>query len=874
MADEIKKVISITVEGDQTVKSLKQEISDLRDALLNVEEGTEDYNTILGKLIDDQKQLTAVMNAGKAEVEAAAGSYNALTQEMASLKKVWKEVTDEASRNEIGARILEINNQLKDMDASIGNFQRNVGDYEGAIVDASKNIMQNLGQINPALGGIGKSINQLIPIIQKTTKVATTGLKGIKAAMVSTGIGALIVALGLLVANWDKVSDAVSKYIPWQKKSREETQKLIDANNELIESNKAMTEEMDFQARIMAAMGKSQLEIIQYKKQETEALLANTEAQIAETNAKIASIKAHSAFGRWIRGERKQLKGLEESLEGLVKEQEALVKSVKKYGQDLIVEQTRVEYSRTKTTKTQSDERISIEKYEAKSRLEELRKYYDKAKSLEESYYTEEEKIAKDFADKQETVIKGLYVAIAEELKDASIPSQVQDIIKKIDALNLPDKIKQKILSVFEGIDYSQSAEEITNQIRQGLGNVEFSGLAKKFKQEFMDLVNSLEVKEIPEELAKKLDEAFSNVNIEDVIADLKNIFGEDGEFGDIINRFVKLWEKVQDENEKNLKELNETNKKEYSKTLKENLNNILTENKTKLAKNKEEVESEKQKAREIYDASKQTYEDRKVLREAEYQANKRYSELEIQTLQAELDEYRRISNDELADDETRASAKEKVTELEISLKEKIRTARDAEMEKLKQDNEDEKAMLEERKENIMAFAEAIGDILGSIGDYWMDYVQDQVDAGKMSEEEGEKQFKWIKALQIAQTTIQTISAAMAAFNGITSSTGGWGIAAAAAEMAAVLTTGALQIAKIKNTHIKKSDGGSSNVASGAQVKTITTDFNPQYVAAQTGQSETDNLRNAIQSQPIWVSVQDINSVQSKVAVREGESTF
>lgn len=795
MADEIRKVISITVEGDQTVKGLKEEINLLRDALLNTEQGTQEYQDTLNQLIDDQKQLTAVMNAGKKEVEAAAGSYNALQNEMSALKKVWKEVTDEASRNEIGTRILEINNQLKEMDGSIGNFQRNVGDYEGAIVDASKNIMQNLGEISPALGGMGKNINQLVPLIQKATKTATTGLNGIKKAIVGTGIGALVVALGLLIANWQKVSDAIAKVIPWMKKANEETQKQVEANNQLVESNKAVTEEMDFQARIMAAQGKSTLEIIEYKKKETEAILANTEAQIAETNAKIASIKAHSAFGRWIRGENKQLKELEESLESLTKEQEAVVKSLKRLNQDIVVEETKLQYERTKETTKGSDNRKNKEKDEAAERLKIIEGFIQKAKELEESYYTEAEKIEKSFSEKRKTVLEGMYGSILSSVGDS-------------------------------------------------------------------------------DEVRKQLDEIFAQENFEDIVASLAKAFGNNGDFARIIKEYTDLWQKVLDENQSNLKKLSEDNKKKYGKILEENIENIIKSNKTILAKNKEEVENEKEKAREIYDASKQTYEDKKALREAEYQADKRYSELEIQLLQTELDKYRKISADKNSDDETRLQAKEKVTDLEIELIQKLRNSRNAEKEKLKQDNEEEKAMLEERKENILAFSEAIGDILGSIGDYWMDYVQDQVDAGKMSEEEGEKQFKWIKALQIAQTTIQTISAAMAAFNGITSSTGGWGIAAAAAEMAAVLTTGALQIAKIKNTHIKKSDGGSSSIASGAQVKTINTDFNPQYVAAQTGQSETDNLRNAMAGANYYVNVVEVENLMEKRKVRTEEATF
>lgn len=131
---EIVRVIKIeTAGGQQTVKGLREEIKSLRDDLLNVKKGTKEYDETLGKLIEDEKQLTDVMRAGKNEVSAATGSYNALQNELTSLKKVWKEVTDESQRAEIGQRIGELNAQLKEMDSSIGNFQRNVGNYENAL---------------------------------------------------------------------------------------------------------------------------------------------------------------------------------------------------------------------------------------------------------------------------------------------------------------------------------------------------------------------------------------------------------------------------------------------------------------------------------------------------------------------------------------------------------------------------------------------------------------------------------------------------------------------------------------------------------------------------------------------------------------------
>ena len=116
-----------------SVKDLKQHVSDLRDRLVTLEKGSDEYNKTVQELIDAQVKMKDVMNAGKNEMKAAEGSYNALSQRMSALKQIWKETTDEATRNEIGKQINEINNQLKAMDASIGNNQRNVGNYKSAL---------------------------------------------------------------------------------------------------------------------------------------------------------------------------------------------------------------------------------------------------------------------------------------------------------------------------------------------------------------------------------------------------------------------------------------------------------------------------------------------------------------------------------------------------------------------------------------------------------------------------------------------------------------------------------------------------------------------------------------------------------------------
>lgn len=135
MAETEKKIILKVETGDskRTVKSLKQDISDLKDAILNLDEGTDEYVAAVNELQRAQRDLNRVQSLTKESAVALEGSYDALTHQMALLKREWRATNDEARRNELGKQIDEINDQLKEFDGSIGNFQRNVGNYQSAL---------------------------------------------------------------------------------------------------------------------------------------------------------------------------------------------------------------------------------------------------------------------------------------------------------------------------------------------------------------------------------------------------------------------------------------------------------------------------------------------------------------------------------------------------------------------------------------------------------------------------------------------------------------------------------------------------------------------------------------------------------------------
>jgi hypothetical protein len=73
------------------------------------------------------------------------------------------------------------------------------------------------GSIAPALANTAATTAQAganVGLATATT-ASTTAMKLFRLALIATGIGALVVGLGLLIANWDKVTEAVRNTIKW-----------------------------------------------------------------------------------------------------------------------------------------------------------------------------------------------------------------------------------------------------------------------------------------------------------------------------------------------------------------------------------------------------------------------------------------------------------------------------------------------------------------------------------------------------------------------------------------------------------------------------------------------------------------------------------
>ena len=185
MADtEIKTILTIdTGNSGVTINDLKARIKDLKTALQETALTDKDYQKTLDELRVTQNalkdamygQITTYEDLNK-EANGLTQSYNGLVHQMAALKSEFRATTDEARRQQLGAQIKEINDQLKAMDALQGNFQRNVGNYPKTVGVVFNNLKEGVDNFGKAAGVHLNGVKDGFEALSKTPFLAILGL--------------------------------------------------------------------------------------------------------------------------------------------------------------------------------------------------------------------------------------------------------------------------------------------------------------------------------------------------------------------------------------------------------------------------------------------------------------------------------------------------------------------------------------------------------------------------------------------------------------------------------------------------------------------------------------------------------------------------
>lgn len=184
MADEIKKIITIEAgNSGRTLRELQQNLDLARVKLMGLDGATEEYQQQLVKVKAAQADYNKELRMAVKENDAAKGSYNDLLNQLNRLKEQWKATGDAAERARLTQQINGVKGQLNELDHSIGNYQRNVGNYWGALsrgINAVKGAFATLAVGLVAMRGAWKTFTDAMQSTQSTGDALRNTINAIK----------------------------------------------------------------------------------------------------------------------------------------------------------------------------------------------------------------------------------------------------------------------------------------------------------------------------------------------------------------------------------------------------------------------------------------------------------------------------------------------------------------------------------------------------------------------------------------------------------------------------------------------------------------------------------------------------------------------
>lgn len=263
MATVIETALSINAGNSaETLKGLRAEAKHYREQMNSATVSSEEFDAAQKNLSNTLNQIRNVLSLGTKEIDEADGSYNSLVRTMSILNQAWRATGDEATRAALGEKILEINTRLKELDASKGNFQRNVGNYQSAFTGLSTSMQQVIRELPSLQMGMNTfvlAISNNLPILFDNIARVNEELKEMRAqgaetpstigaivkSLVSwqTGLMAVMLAVQLVVNNWDKIASL------WRDKTPQERAKeAIEEMNEAIEKQAQIIERENIEA--------------------------------------------------------------------------------------------------------------------------------------------------------------------------------------------------------------------------------------------------------------------------------------------------------------------------------------------------------------------------------------------------------------------------------------------------------------------------------------------------------------------------------------------------------------------------------------------------------------------------------------------------
>lgn len=236
MADKQEKILDIKVNYSDAIKAIaeyqtkidaaREAESKLKKQLNEGEISRQQYNeemaaskAYIADCNDSIRIITKTMQNQIKQEKEQEGSLKSLRAQLSNLTAEY-DALSEAERKgargeELKNKINEVTDALKGGEEETQRYYRNVGNYKDAIIEAANANIPFIVQINKmvtSLGGVGNYLTgvqkDMVSVISTTSGLVKV-LQLLRIALISTGIGALVVALGTLIAYFSKTQKGI-----------------------------------------------------------------------------------------------------------------------------------------------------------------------------------------------------------------------------------------------------------------------------------------------------------------------------------------------------------------------------------------------------------------------------------------------------------------------------------------------------------------------------------------------------------------------------------------------------------------------------------------------------------------------------------------
>ena len=253
MAEKVALEIDINAKGATTsLGQLEEEAERLNEELRKVPLGTKAFKDLKQELVGVNKQIK------NTELSMEALDNEQVASELGSVA---------GAVGDVSAAFILLGGGGGPLEETVQNIEKGIGismAFKGAIEGTQSgmklfnNVIKNstaFQKLNNATTVIATTI---MGLFSKSVDTTSKSFKFLKGAIIATGIGALVVGVGLLIANFDKIKNSIMGI----SEASKDLQATTKATTEL---NKKNLETLNNQENILKLQGKTEREILMMK---------------------------------------------------------------------------------------------------------------------------------------------------------------------------------------------------------------------------------------------------------------------------------------------------------------------------------------------------------------------------------------------------------------------------------------------------------------------------------------------------------------------------------------------------------------------------------------------------------------------------------